>query len=319
MTYGFGEETTRVGDERHAWSSVLAALYLADTPHAMAIDRRRWRAVVGALRIADSSLESAATDLRRAGLIFEATALESTGSLAWGEAQVSANSVLDVLDSAYPRRLVGVLGEAAPPVFWKRSGPLSAAPPSRAIGVVGSRRVDPEVHRYCAEVAREAVRMGFRVVSGGASGCDQAALGAVARVHGSSLSILPYGISLAEECPPPGQTLLSLCAPAEPFSTGRAMERNSLIYAASEACVVGEVRFQTGGTWHGACSALRKRLCQILVRPPDSGDSDESRRGARALKSLGAEFLSDPMDLEGALEQIEGEAMLFEFRGFRAG
>lgn len=54
------------------------------------------------------------------------------------------------------------------------------------------------------------------------------------------------------------------------FGTAAAMERNQLIYAAADAAVLIQPRYRQGGTWHGAISAHRLRLCQLIV-PDDSG------------------------------------------------
>lgn len=59
------------------------------------------------------------------------------------------------------------------------------------------------------------------------------------------------------------------------------MERNSLIYLAGEYAVAIGARFGEGGTWHGAVTALRKRLTEVRV--PQDGS-----RASQALINLGA-------------------------------
>lgn len=70
--------------------------------------------------------------------------------------------------------------------------------------------------------------------------------------------------------------------PRSAFSTAAAMERNQLIYAASDAAIVLQPRYRQGGTWHGAITAHRLRLCQLIV-PENLGCL-----ATRALIALGA-------------------------------
>jgi predicted Rossmann fold nucleotide-binding protein DprA/Smf involved in DNA uptake len=212
--------------------------------------------------------------------------LDTPGLLSWAEAQC----FLSVVDDAYPARLRR--WENAPPAMWL-SG---SVPASEMIGIVGCRAIPPPVRRFAGDCAKEAGRLGFAVVSGGASGCDSAASACASEC----LLFLPYGLGLYWG----GHPALSLCAPDEPFSTGSAMERNALIYASSSQTIVAQSRFREGGTWVGACAALRRRLCPVLVR------KDDSREGHRALVALGARPLASPGDLEQALGTPDRQAAL---------
>lgn len=294
------------------WGMVLAALYLPGAPHGLHLERRRWPLVLRALRSGGMTAETAAGEgLQMAGHVGEASALRSANSLEWAWVQAGEGRVATCLDADYPARWLSILGDQAPPALW-RMGASSGLP---CLGVVGSRDVDPEVHRFCSAVGREAVRIGFRVVSGGASGCDSAALRGASEVGGETLVLAPFGIELAEEDLPPGRTVLSACEPAEGFSRGRAMARNALIYASGRVCVVGQVRFRQGGTWHGAVDALRRRSCAVLVRKPGKYDPEEASRGAQALVALGARYLASPLGLEAAVASLPLEEDLFGFSG----
>ncbi|MBC8063515.1 MAG: DNA-processing protein DprA, partial [Chlorobia bacterium] len=176
---------------------------------------------------------------------------------------------------------------------------------------VGSRQVEPEVHRFCAEIARSAVDADYRVVSGGAMGCDRAALDAAGRHGGHTFLVAPHGLDRLDSPIPEGQIVVSLCEPQEPFSTGRAMERNALIYAAGRITVVAEARFRGGGTWHGAVSAIRRGLTHILVREPEPGEKDEVVRGARALVALGAKPIQHPSELTTSIDTGFADFSLF--------
>ena len=287
---------------------MLTALYLPGTPHAQRLDRRRWLTVLGALRGLGLSGREAAGGLRAKGLFEEATALTAPEVLDWAADLIQHGRVETCLSPGYPERWLAVLGDLAPPAAWVRTAIPSPRP---CLGIVGSRDVDPIVHRFCAHTARTAVDLGYRVVSGGAMGCDRAALDAAIRHGGSTLNLAPYGIELAEGHLSDRECVLSFSEPREPFSTGRAMERNTLIYAAGRVTVVGQVRFRQGGTWHGATGALRRRTTCLLVRRPGPYEPDEAVRGARALVGLGANYLDDPAQIADFLAMPTQDLGLF--------
>jgi predicted Rossmann fold nucleotide-binding protein DprA/Smf involved in DNA uptake len=264
-----------------AVEALLASLYLRGGPHPPA-SRKRWRQVERAFRTRGAPLGGAPEALREQGLWAEAALADQPGRLAWGESLVLQGKALTSASPWYPCRW-RASGSVAPPALWMRG-----EPPSRALlAVVGSRRVEEEVARFCGDVASEAAALGFAVVSGGAVGCDAAALSAP---DADGLVLLPYGVDLhASDLP-----ALSACAPSEPFSTPAAMERNALIYASAEAAVVGHSRFREGGTWTGATDALRRRLCRVLVRADGSP-------AQRALCALGAHALPSASLLADAL------------------
>lgn len=272
--------------------------------------------MIATLRAGGLGADDAADGLGRAGHRDESCALRCPGIMDWAERQLEAGRAATCLDEDYPARWLATLVDVAPPALWRVA---FGSPTSFDVGIVGSRDVEPEVHRFCAAVAREAVRLGGRVVSGGAMGCDSAALSAAAEAGGETLTLTPFGVEWVEAGPVPGRVVMSLAERSEGFSRGRAMERNALIYAASRVCVVGQVRFRSGGTWHGATEALRRGLCPILVRKPEKDDPEEAVRGSKALVALGARYLERPRQLDEALIGFEGAGDLFGFRGMRAG
>jgi predicted Rossmann fold nucleotide-binding protein DprA/Smf involved in DNA uptake len=76
------------------------------------------------------------------------------------------------------------------------------------------------------------------------------------------------------------------------------MERNALIYAIADAAVIVHARFKTGGTWHGAVEALRRRYTRLIVR------EDANNAAHRALIGLGAIPLRRPEQLAEALAAL---------------
>jgi len=272
----------------------LVALYLRGLPAAGATARSRWPIVVQSLREASAGLGEASSTLRASGLWAEALHLEGATVLAAAES--IAERALTPVCASYPvawRRL----GPAAPPALWSRGTPIVG----RLVGVVGSRVIAPEVEAFAQRVGAEIARLGASVVSGGAVGCDRAAAGLGGAAGG--VRLLPMGTELAP--PDPTQWDLSACAPDEPFSRAAAMERNALIYAASESTVVVHARFREGGTWNGAVGAIRRRLCPLIVRhDPDSP-------AHRALISLGAKTLRRPEELSEVLASPGIQPTLF--------
>lgn len=262
----------------------LVALYLRGLPRPAEPPRRAWPLVVGALR-RSCSLAS----LREAGLTLEALLLTDPERVAEGQRLVESGSVVTACCAAYPTRWLSVLGAGAPPALWC-AGKLPDL--SQAVGIVGSRQVEPRVLRFCQAAAACCAEAGYAVISGGATGCDAAAFGGAGD---NGVEIWAHGL---RQRPSRGATL-TLAAPNEPFSTALAMERNSLIYAAGRGALVGHSRFKQGGAWHGAASALRRRLAPVYVRADGSAAS-------RALCGLGALPVETPEAfLECLEEQIE--------------
>lgn len=288
-------------DSSADWRIALACLYLPGSPHGLALQRRRWLGVVGVLRSAQVSLEEIPQVLRVKGFPAESIALQSPNALDWARSRIALGEVLTALDDGYPARWLAILGESAPPALWMRGAQMG----SRSwIGVVGSRHVTGTVRRFCAEVASEAIELGHGVVSGGAIGCDRSALNACHQKGGASLILLPRGWADGDRPRSGQETLLSLCVPGEEFSTGRAMERNALIYAAGNACVVAHARFREGGTWHGAVDALRRRLTQVVVRQSED-------QAHQSLVALGGVPIAHPSRLGKALQQPPRQEGLF--------
>lgn len=273
------------------------------------VSRRRWPSVLRTLREDEATLENVAACLRQRGHWEEATVLDTAGELAWGEEH--AARAMSPLCAGYPAGW-RAMGDAAPPILWRR-GVCVERP---LIGAVGSREVGPAPLTFAEEIGARTAALGRSLVSGGAEGCDSAAARGALDAGGSVVRILPHGLGLwrlddafygGVEC-----CDLSLCAPDEPFSTGAAMERNALIYAAGEATVVAHARYKVGGTWHGATEALRRRRGRLIVRD-DYTSATPMSPAHRALAALGATVLANPNDLAAALAEGPVQGNLFSF------
>lgn len=286
---------------------VLCALYLRGAPRPCRLARRNWSQVSRILRQSACGLGQSSAALRRAGLEEEAFCLEERGLLSWAEMHAGL-SVTPALPT-YPARWRDFLRDAAPPALWVR-GQL---PLGRYIGVVGSRTPSKEAIDFAEQTAKQAVNEGYHVVSGGARGCDRCAEAGARCAQGLIMRVLPQGFEEIET--EEGVVDVSLNPPSEPFSTANAMERNALIYAASEATLVVEPRFRQGGSWYGAADALRRRLTTVFIAPCflDPPDQENSLVIAnRAMVALGARSLSRPEDLKSVLRE-RPQASLFPF------
>lgn len=266
---------------------ILAALYLRGAPRQFELRRSNWLKVEQSLRLHQPAIADAPDCLRADGLWPEALALSCTDLLLWAERAVVSRSVLTIADEAYPRSWAAHLGAGAPPALWI----LGELPPSPYLTIVGSRDVQYRERRFSQRCAEEAVALGYSVSSGAAKGCDQAASKGAPPER--LVEVLPHGLGYVKARK--SSCLLSLCPPDEEFSTGAAMERNALLYALGEAAVIVHARFKTGGTWHGAVDAQRRRFCTLIVR------EDASNPAHRALVGLGAAPIARPEDLAAAM------------------
>ncbi len=283
--------------------AVLAALYLRGLSGRAPAPRSGWRRVLGELRAHAPGLGQASSLLERRGLRHEASLLADPGLLDAAVAAVEQGRVLTAADPLYPHRWLDRLGASAPPTLW-RMGEMPACP---LVAVVGSRRASPAALAFARGLGGAAMQAGCGVVSGGAAGCDRAAVAGAHQAGGSGrlVEILPHG--LAGVSAPPGVALLSVCEPHAPFSTAHAMERNALIYAASLGAVVCEAQWGRGGSWHGSREAMRRRDVPLAVR------RDPSSPALVALERLGAQGLCLPGDLADWLAQahVPAQGSLF--------
>ncbi len=297
--------------ERLVGEAALCALYLRGAPSVSGCSRRRWPLVADALRAVCPDATTLCDALRSRGLYDESAFLSAPGVLSWALDLCSSGRVLTFLGPHYALGWTAALGAGAPPCAWVR-GVLPLAP---AVGVVGSRCLDPSDRSFASGVGRLLMRSGRTLVSGGAVGADSVALDAALSCGGSSrcVAVLPHGLDNAP--PVAGVCQLSVCEPWATFTTGQAMERNALIYAFGRRTVVVRARLRAGGTWHGAADALRRRLGDVFVR---------SRRGdpaSAALCALGAVGVSGVAALPALLERpiVTAQPGLFGASSVRCG
>ncbi len=291
-----------------SFKTVFAALYLEGAPGRARLPASRWPEVAWALAEKKPSADPART-LRNAGLSEEAFAIGHAELRHWAEGVVERKLCLTVADEGYPWHWVLRLGEAAPPALW-RSGAMPFGTP---LTLVGSRDAPESSLTAAFQLGHKIASLRGITVSGGARGCDrEAAQGAIAG-GGSVVEIWPRGLAMmacpGEDAPP--TTVLSLCAPEEPFSIRRAKQRNALLYAFSPYSVVVHAQFGEGGTWQGARHAMRRNLTQVLAYTGGEPDTDP---GLRALIQDGAWPLRNLEELAPLLPPERPLAPLFRDR-----
>ena len=167
----------------------------------------------------------------------------------------------------------------------------------RCVAIVGSRKAKEISLGFTANMAKRAVAEGSVVVSGYAKGVDRQALEAAVDNGGSSIIVLPQGISTfstgfrqLHKYMVEGRLLvMSVYLPKAPWSVALAMARNTLIYAMAEDIYVAESD-ATGGTFAGATDGIRRGRT-IYVRKPEDGEHNANMQlvemGAKAVDAEG--------------------------------
>ncbi len=271
------------------------------------------------------------TALRREGFVTEAVQLMDTRRITQAEVLLDHREVITSACAAYPQSLLKNLGRGAPPVLWLSDPAMATTPPWQdengldrfGVGGVGCRQpltvgiaMARTAGNWCAD-------RGYFGVSGAAAGCDSAFGDGVLAGHGDVVHFLPCGMNH-------GRWLgyaISVCPPREPFSAGRAMERNGLIYAMAHFTLVCSARFRMGGSWQGAAAAIKGHQAVAVADWTSVGHAAsliEHNQGTygvaqRALANLGAYRLA--VDLASYREELPfalDDAMAWAY-DFRAG
>ena len=213
--------------------------------------------------------------------------------------------VVSRADAHYPQRLKKRLKDGAPPVLYGCGD--ASIPNAGGLAVVGSRHVNETLIAYSEDVGRLTAASRRTVISGGARGIDQAAMGGALEAGGNVVGIMADGLEKATVGREYREALmdgrLALICPYDPaahFHVGHAMQRNKLIYALADAALVVNSDHRKGGTWAGASEQLTKlNLVPVYVR---SGGGDVPK-GLMELQKLGARPWPNPETAQ-ALEAI---------------
>ncbi len=219
----------------------------------------------------------------------------------------SGIATLTPFDDDYPPRLRARLGSKRPAILHAVGSLELLAQPG--VGVVGSRNVSKEGAEVAEALGRQAALLGLPLISGAARGVDQLAMNAAFQAGGTVVGIPAHSLIRTLRAPGvrravhDGETVMCTpYAPDSPFTVGKAMGRNKLIYALSKATVAVAADQGSGGTWSGATEALRGNYCRVVVWRGDGegpGNEPLERRGARRL--------SRPSDLNGIMDAAQSE------------
>lgn len=152
----------------------------------------------------------------------------------------------------YPLLLRKRLDLNAPGVLWAKGERSVLGKP--AVALVGSRDLRPENAAFAREVGRQAAEQGYVLVSGNARGADREAQESCLACGGSVISIVADSL----ERQPLRERVLYLSEDSYdlPFSTPRALSRNSVIHCMAGVTFVAQCRKEKGGSWSGAVNNL---------------------------------------------------------------
>lgn len=203
--------------------------------------------------------------------------------------------ILEQNDDVYPSSLSDVLGRDAPRrLEWLGNLSLLSRP---SVGFCGSRKASSKGLAAAADCAAQAAENGVVVVSGYASGVDAVAHFEALAKDGSTIIVLPEGISyfrvrreLREVWDWERVLVVSQFSADERWQSFRAMARNKVIIGLSDAMIVIEAG-ETGGTMDAGKSTLRYGqplfVAQYEEVTPDAvGNRYLIELGARPLSRL---------------------------------
>jgi DNA processing protein len=202
----------------------------------------------------------------------------------------------------YPLALASM--RHAPPVLFHRGNCELLGKP--AISICGSRDASDQGLSLASACGQEIARRGLVVVSGYARGVDTAAHAGALDAGGQTVMVLPEGIGrfkvhrwLATRTYDSWQlTVVSQFPPAQRWTAGAAMSRNSVIIGLSLGLVVIEAG-ETGGTLAAGLSALDERRPVLAL---DFGQ--ETPPGNRILLNSGAMPVRSRGELTKLLHQL---------------
>ena len=219
--------------------------------------------------------------------------------------------ITPILYMDYPKKFKENLKYNAPVLVYSRGNKELLN--RKCVAIVGSRKAKEISLGFTANMAMKAVGEDSVVVSGYAKGVDRLALEVAVNKGGSSIIVLPQGISTfstgfkqLHKYMVEGRLLvMSVYSPKAPWSVGLAMGRNPLIYALATDIYVAESG-PDGGTYAGATDGIHKGRT-VFVRKPEDGEDNANMQ----LVEMGAKAV----DAEGnVIEGIKTEREILEDR-----
>lgn len=184
------------------------------------------------------------------------------------------------ISEVYPVAVRTRLGLDAPGCLWAK-GNLSLLK-QKTLSLVGSRQLRESNRSFAETVGREAARQGYTLVSGNASGADQAAQNACLEAGGRVISVVADSLENYNQ----QENVLYLSEDAfdESFSPQRALSRNRVIHAMGCIALVAQCNLNKGGTWDGTVKNLQKHWSPVFCFNDGTPAAAElSQRGAKLI------------------------------------
>ena len=200
---------------------------------------------------------------------------------------------IEQTDSAYPSRLLSVLGAKAPKTLYLQ-GNVNLLELD-GIGICGSRKSSDKGISTVRDCVAQAAYKGLSVISGNASGVDFEAHYHALASDGTTILVLPEGINhfrIKRALAPVwdwGRTLvISQFNPDDAWKGYRAMTRNQVIIGLCKAMIVIEAG-EKGGTMNAGIETLK--TCTPLY-VADYMDVTVEASGNKVLLELGGKRLA---------------------------
>ncbi len=215
--------------------------------------------------------------------------LSETDRLQWYLEQGKKADCVPVtrVSQRYPLVLRKRLGLDAPGILWCK-GELDILN-TPMVALVGSRELLPENKDFAEAVGQQAARQGITLVSGNAKGADQAAQKACLAAGGKVICVVAD--SLREHKTRENVLYISEDIFDGEFSAQRALSRNRVIHSMGSLTFVAQCALETGGTWDGTVTNLKRNYSPVLCFDDESAATVElCQRGAMPVT---AEMLSD--------------------------
>ncbi len=196
--------------------------------------------------------------------------------------------LLSPRDSAYPRRLELAFGALALPEIWYLGN--TDLLKAKGVGFCGSRNASEIGLRVAADCASQLSERRIAVISGYASGVDMASHEAALAHGGDTIIVLPEGIdhfrikkTIKALWDWSRIVVISYFPRNAVWRADRAMDRNKVIVALSQAVLVLEAR-DRGGTLNAGYCALQMHKPLFVAF---FGDMSDGREGNRQLIERG--------------------------------
>lgn len=252
--------------------------------------------------------------LRKDNFPREAQFLSDDANFDLAHQLVESGKIITVGCDSYPKTLITSMGVNAPPILWISNPDMQKSPPwtnengtpKICVSGVGCR-VPLSIGMVIAkEVGLWTAQNNFLAISGGAQGCDTAFGNSAFSAGGKVVHILPYGLhNMPLDL---WGDAVSVCPPTEKFSSGRAMERNNLIYSFAHMTVVCSARYRQGGSWLGASNAIKDHKPVVFADWTSIGAAAEMESHTQGTYGLA----------QRALANLGCRAMKLDIQTFRA-